>query len=741
MNTRKKLSLTAHTSPNRILNSFRTLAASLTFGLGLAATAWARPSINDVSVSPNPLIAGQAFTLTVKASSDTAGGVATVDFQPGRCDSLVIPLKKQGAVFTGTGVVPLNATRDEHDGHDDHHGHYGHDDRDRHDGYGGHNGHDGHDGHGHDEEAEARITVAVFDSAHRQDIEYFQVKVKNPTITAVFHGGILTVTGDNRDNTLTVSRDVAGKLLVNGGTVAISGGSPTVTNTTLIQMLGLAGNDTLLVDGANGAMPPANLSGGDGNDTLTGSASADVLDGGAGDDVLNGGDGNDTLIGGPGNDILNGGRGVDTMSGGDGDDQFVWNPGDANDVIEGDAGKDTLLFNGANVSEIIDLSANGTRFRFTRDVANITMDCNNLEQVVFRALGAADQITVNDLTGTAVTNVVIDLSANGTGDAAADTVIVNGTQTNDVVSIKGSTNGVTVTGLSAAVTVVGSEPALDKLIVNTLNGDDIVDASALPAGLIQLTLNGGNGNDRLTGSQGDDSIIGASGVDVLIGGAGNDLFTWNPGDGSDVIEGQGGTDTMLFNGANIAEKITLAANGPRLRFTRDVANIIMDCDGVENVRFNALGAADSITVNDLTGTSVTKVDLNLSATLDSLTGDNAADSVIINATPNSDTVIITGSPATGVSVTGLQAAVNITGSEPALDSLFVNGVDGDDAIVASDLQAGVIILTVDGGAGNDVLIGSHGDDILLGGTGDDVLNGGPGQDVLDGGPGSNVIIQ
>ena len=52
-----------------------------------------------------------------------------------------------------------------------------------------------------------------------------------------------------------------------------------------------------------------------------------------------------------------------------------------------------------------------------------------------------------------------------------------------------------------------------------------------------------------------------------------------------------------------------------------------------------------------------------------------------------------------------------------------------------------MLLTADGGDGDDVLVGSPGNDTLLGGAGDDVLVGGAGQDVLDGGPGSNVVIQ
>ena len=80
--------------------------------------------------------------------------------------------------------------------------------------------------------------------------------------------GVLTVFGDGADNTITVSRNAAGQILVNGGAVAVIGGRPTVANTALIQVFGLGGQDTITLDEANGALPAANLFGGDGNDTL-----------------------------------------------------------------------------------------------------------------------------------------------------------------------------------------------------------------------------------------------------------------------------------------------------------------------------------------------------------------------------------------------------------------------------------------------------------------------------------------
>ena len=55
--------------------------------------------------------------------------------------------------------------------------------------------------------------------------------------TATFNAGVLTVTGDNADNNIAISRNAAGAILVNGGAIAVVGGAPTVANTTLIQSL------------------------------------------------------------------------------------------------------------------------------------------------------------------------------------------------------------------------------------------------------------------------------------------------------------------------------------------------------------------------------------------------------------------------------------------------------------------------------------------------------------------------
>ena len=125
------------------------------------------------------------------------------------------------------------------------------------------------------------------------------------------------------------------------------------------------------------------------------------------------------------------------------------------------------------------------------------------------------------------------------------------------------------------------------------------------------------------------SSAGAAATPALLG-AGDDTFVWNPGDGSDTVEGQDGFDTLLFNGANVNEKMTISANGHRATLFRDVANITMDLNGIERIQITALGGADTITVNDLSKTDVTQVAIDLAGTPGSGTGDGAADTVIVN---------------------------------------------------------------------------------------------------------------
>jgi Ca2+-binding RTX toxin-like protein len=424
---------------------------------------------------------------------------------------------------------------------------------------------------------------------------------------------------------------------------------------------------------------------------------------------------------------------------GAGDDTFQWNPGDGNDTLEGQDGKDEMLFFGANIAENIDVVANGGRVLFLRNIATVTMDLNDVEDIDFRALGGADNVVVGDLSGTDMTRIDGDLRGpNGGGDGAADTVTVNGTQGADAFGASGDAGGVTAFGLQATVNVFSPEQANDRLTLNAQGGDDTVNASSLEADGMQLTVNGGLGLDTVIGSEGDDLVNGGDGNDVALLGAGDDTFVWNPGDDNDTLEGQAGRDRMLFNGANIAENIDVSANGGRVRFFRDIANVVMDVNDIEVTDFNALGGADNVVVGDLSGTDMTEVNANLAAA--GGVGDAQPDNVIANGTNGDDVAIVAGGAGTAQAF-GLAAVVNVSGAEPANDRLTLRMQSGDDVVDGSVLPASSLPLTLDGGSGSDVLLGGEGNDVLLGGPGDDVLLGGGGTDTIDGGPGDDIEIQ
>lgn len=270
--------------------------------------------------------------------------------------------------------------------------------------------------------------------------------------------------------------------------------------------------------------------------TLNAQAGADTVDATAAEAagiqlVMNGGLGVDTLLGGPGDDQVSGGDGNDFVYLGGGDDTVFWNPGDDNDTVEGQEGYDRLAFSGANIGETIDVSANGGRVRFSRNVAAVTTDLDDVEAIDFRALGGNDLIFVNDVSGTDLVEVNLALAGStGVGDAQPDSVFVQGTPTDDTAVVLGDAALVSVVGLAAAVNVTTVESSQDALVISTVAGDDAVDASALEASGIALTAYGGTEHDVLIGGKGGDLLYGEDGDDVLLGGPGLDVLDGGPGD-------------------------------------------------------------------------------------------------------------------------------------------------------------------------------------------------------------------
>jgi RTX calcium-binding nonapeptide repeat (4 copies) len=291
---------------------------------------------------------------------------------------------------------------------------------------------------------------------------------------------------------------------------------------------------------------------------------------------------------------------------------------------------------------------------------------------------------------------------------------VNGSHRADTVALRlkaGDPNTVQVdVGDDTSADFSFARSDVSAIHVRMGKGDDsarVDDANGAFTDSIPTTISGGPGDDSLEGGQvqaaaenerfkggpGDDTIDGGKGNDTAHLGEGNDTFVWDPGEGSDSIEGGPGRDTMLFNGADVNENVTMSANGGRLTFFRDVGNVTMDTDGVEAVDFNALRGVDNVTVNDLTGTDVTKVNLDLAGTLGGSVGDGSADNVVVNSTDGDDSINIDGN-GSGADVTGLATAVSVEHADRG-DVLSVNTLAGNDNVTANGVFGALEVL-VDG---------------------------------------------
>ena len=392
-----------------------------------------------------------------------------------------------------------------------------------------------------------------------------------PAVTASFSAGAgtLTVFGDNLDNNITVSRNAAGQILVNGGAVSILGGTPSVANTSLIQVFGQGGNDTITLNEANGALPRANLFGGNGNDVLTGGSGGDMLFGQAGNDTLLGKGGFDFLFGGADNDALTGGDADDQVFGESGNDRMVWNPGDDTDLNEGGAGIDTVEVNGGNGAEQFTVTANGTRVRFDRiNPAPFSIDIGTSENLVVNMNGGDD-------------------SFSATGNLAA--------------LIK-----ITADGGTGNDTILGS------------NGIDL--------------LLGGDGNDFIDGQQGNDVAFMGAGNDVFQWDPGDGSDMVEGQDGTDTMLFNGSAGNEIFEASANGERRAIHAqprqhrHGPERCRTRSISNTlggtdtttINDLTGTDVVEFNinlagVIGGtagdaqADTVIVNGTNGNDIIDV--------------------------------------------------------------------------------------------------------------------------------------
>lgn len=320
------------------------------------------------------------------------------------------------------------------------------------------------------------------------------------------------------------------------------------------------------------------------------------------------------------------------------------------------------------------------------------------------ALGSASIVALVVLAGAAP----VAAAPSVRGEVVDGTLFVHGTPFAETIALRldaRDTSHLLVDAGDDGFALAFDRSTFDRIDVRGLGGDDTIridEAAGVFTTTAATRIDGGRGDDTLIGGSGAETFIGGTGNDFVDGnggadtaflGRGDDAFVWDPGDASDVVEGQGGFDRMIFNGAGGAEQMAAVADNGRVRFTRFQGTIVMDLGGIEGIDVHALGGSDTVTVNDLSGTDVVSVDVDLAVSLDDLGSDQAADSVIVNGTNGDDTVVVQAA-GKAVEVAGLAPFVRITNTDPALDRLTVNALGGSNIVLVDAAVNGLILTTL-----------------------------------------------
>lgn len=257
------------------------------------------------------------------------------------------------------------------------------------------------------------------------------------------------------------------------------------------------------------------------------------------------------------------------------------------------------------------------------------------------------------------------------------------------------------------------------------------------------------------------TITGGGGPDTIFGGSKDDLVVWDTFDGSDVVDGGPGTDTLVFRSGsddgtadgNDHDTITIQANGAGFTLARDMGNVAMDVEATEVLQLHTFGGYDMVATTGLAGT-LQIIDTTQDGQPDTLTFD--ADGLCPSTAPGviavPDREPVQYANVATVSIVDDVCPVDTCNGIEATSGCTVNGVpnsrcvgtDGPDVIRGTS-GADVIVGgggqdRIYAGAGNDTACGDDGNDVVEGERGNDYLVGGAGADRMQGNAGGDDLI-
>ena len=339
--------------------------------------------------------------------------------------------------------------------------------------------------------------------------------------------------------------------------------------------------------------------------------------------TLTGGTGNDSLSGAGGNDIITGAAGNDTLSGGIGSDSIVGSAETATSVSGifswSSLGKDETNLNKTQTASVSGMTVS---VGFSQDTGRTAFSvessesgyvapsetfapASNLEiqgpgngqstvtvtfapatgggmepavhNVAFRlndidAAGWQDRITIRayDANGNLVP---VTITASGNDAVSGATITASGTS--DLIGSAQGSALVQIAGPVARIEIVTNNlgAAAQVVYVSDIQFSSVrVDNDSIIGGADSDTLIGGYGNDTLRGDDGNDALFGGTGNDSLVGGAGDD--TLSGGSGADSLFGGTGDDLLRagtgdsVDGGAGTDRLDLSGLGP-VRVLRD----------------------------------------------------------------------------------------------------------------------------------------------------------------------------
>jgi len=327
-----------------------------------------------------------------------------------------------------------------------------------------------------------------------------------------------------------------------------------------------------------------------------------------------------------------------------------------------------------------------------------------------------------------------------TATLSLGTVTVTGTASRDVIAVRVDADRVTVDfGFDGTVDAQFGRSRVDRLRVLAGGGDDGVSVQGVGVGDFPITMRGQLGNDflgavgnigdfgdgdlpiTLTGDDGNDSFLAAAPGPVTIqggagddrvdgGGAGTGRETISLGDGddrllssvsdfvvggsrSDVVDGGAGRDALDIEGSFAAEGVALSASNGHLIV--DHGRDRIDSDNIEDVSwkgFGGLDGGDSVAVNDLSGTDVTRFAPDFTDPLDGTGPNNSSDALTVRGTAAVDDITVSGSGG-NITLSGLTPLVTPV-NLGADDFLLIQTLDGRDTVDSSGLRPGTVQLIV-----------------------------------------------